>query len=664
MGKEQAGNRSPFRSLIQGLGCLSAALWVLSSATSSFAQNQVRLARADNGKAAETSQPKYVDRVIEGLATESEPDDEAAATQDREGWPRFLRMETRLGTNPYTPNTTSTGVTLAGAVDTPNHGTLSFDLQLLLDDGSNSFTLRQRGLPVDGGWEINNEAGVTTPLAPALMRAPSRVFVPWVATIGATTEWLNRDAGTQWLASIGDVGTTEGYPVSGFHKTTGRLTTLGGQQNIGSWALAGRYARADDVRSIVSNGNTSGDSAQFALRHATQTSSTQGNVVASTIARSGETRTGAWIDSEWRVGSSRYGAGAYRLDRDLDWAGQAMPADIEGIYGKGVWQALRWSADANVDVMRDLSGAHDTGILLSGSGRWLQTRTLNFGAGASLRDYNGRSGTVYADTHWQNDWGQSSLRAEASDYRYERTSRATLDHAWLLSAGWVLNTSLTGGWNKYFDRSGSLWGAAASFVAPIGQSLRLQGSATTEKRDAGGDQSTANLTLLWQLAPRWAVEGNVTYSQGRPDLPHRIDPLAPLPILPTLPYNQTTAYVVLRYFAQAGSSSVPLGGLRGGGGGSIQGVVFFDTNRDGVQQANELGAPGVTIYLEGRYAVRTDSQGRFEFPFVSPGPRTLTVLNETLPLPWEIGDKADVKVDVVVRDTARIAIPVVRRGTE
>jgi hypothetical protein len=58
--------------------------------------------------------------------------------------------------------------------------------------------------------------------------------------------------------------------------------------------------------------------------------------------------------------------------------------------------------------------------------------------------------------------------------------------------------------------------------------------------------------------------------------------------------------------------------------------------------------------------VRTDAQGRFEFPFVASGPRTVTVRNDTLPLPWSVVDDGSVKVDVRLRETTRLSIPVQR----
>ncbi|MCY1367641.1 hypothetical protein D9M69_545850 [compost metagenome] len=117
---------------------------------------------------------------------------------------------------------------------------------------------------------------------------------------------------------------------------------------------------------------------------------------------------------------------------------------------------------------------------------------------------------------------------------------------------------------------------------------------------------------------------------------------------------------MLRYELQAGSRSVPMGGKPSDGGGRIEGTVYFDANRSGTQEASESGVPGVTVYLDNRYAVRTDTQGRFEFPFVASGPRTVTVRNETLPLPWGVVDEGQAKVDVRLRETTRLSLPVQR----
>ena len=154
------------------------------------------------------------------------------------------------------------------------------------------------------------------------------------------------------------------------------------------------------------------------------------------------------------------------------------------------------------------------------------------------------------------------------------------------------------------------------------------------------------------------------YSRGRTREIVSIDPLAPPPDSNLLATNTRSFFLLLRYEDRAGSSIAPLGGPPKTGGGSIEGVVFLDANRSGTQEAGESTAAGVTVFLDGRYAVRTDSQGRFTFPFVAPGPRVITVLNETLPLPWETGDRRRTRIEVAVRETMRVAIPVVRRGAD
>lgn len=122
--------------------------------------------------------------------------------------------------------------------------------------------------------------------------------------------------------------------------------------------------------------------------------------------------------------------------------------------------------------------------------------------------------------------------------------------------------------------------------------------------------------------------------------------------------------MVLRWEERAGSRSAPLGGRPEDGGGRVEGVVYLDHNRNGTQEASELGAAGVTVMLDGRYTVRTDAQGYFEFPLVATGERRIEVLNETLPLPWVASTQAPRNVQIRLRDTARLAIPVVRQGAD
>lgn len=110
-----------------------------------------------------------------------------------------------------------------------------------------------------------------------------------------------------------------------------------------------------------------------------------------------------------------------------------------------------------------------------------------------------------------------------------------------------------------------------------------------------------------------------------------------------------------------GSRDIPLGGRVRDGAGRIEGTVYMDSNSDGVQQAGETGITGAVVYLDGRYPVRTSVNGHFEFPFVVSGVHTLSVQNESLPLPW-VSPEASRSITLEVRDSMQISMPVVRPG--
>jgi hypothetical protein len=632
------------------------------------AAGQVRLVADSRGAREAPSPPPYEDRIIEGLGSGQADETREEAAYDRDGWPRFLRLETRLGTQPNGGQRQSVGLNASGVLDTPNHGTLSIDANLAPSEGRSAVTVRQRGLPMDGGWTVNNEIGVITPLAPGIMRLASRVFVPSFVTLGAGTEWLHAQSQTVMMASSGEPGRLQGYPVSGFEAFAGNITSLGGQSGFGDWSVAARHSRADGITRIDVPTRPSdyidSDSTNVAVREASGNHSVQANFVETRTSEVAGARRGVWVDGEWKPSSSTYGWGFYRLDPDLSWSGQTMAADIEGAYARGSWRTRQWSADSSVDVLRSVSKPESTGILVTATGRWRYSQTLSLGAGGSARRYNGSAGSGFADMRWQNDLGSTGIRAEFNDGSGANTQRLTLDHTWLLPVGSSLATSLSGGRESGAASSGSLWGASVSFSVPVMSDATFTGNATTERQAGGTQYTSSNLSLVWRLSTRWALEGNYVYSIGRQRETLPVDPLAPGPERLTTTTGTRSLFLLLRYEDSAGSRTVPLGGPSQGGGGRIEGVVFLDGNRNGKQEAGELGAAGVTVFLDGRYAVRTDSHGRFEFPFVAAGNRTLTVLNETLPLPWVAGEQGETRIEIRVRETASVVIPVVRRGAD
>jgi hypothetical protein len=626
------------------------------------------------------AQPAYVDRVIEGLPP-APAEDDGGYQYDRAGWPRFLRLETRLGTQPFDESRRARiGYGIYGLLETPNHGAISIDGTYTPRESSGTLTLRQRGLPLANGWVANHELGVINGPTPSILRLPTRVFLPSAILQGASAEWENPGNGLQLQASAGEPGRLAFLPATGFQKLPGQRTSVGGQWRLNAqasdplglspqgWTLAMRHEDARGVSNLDVPTQPSdlinANSTLLALRNEGAEHRVQGQVVSTQASNVSGTRSGFWVDGEWDDGPRQHGVGVYRLEPDLSWAQLPLANDIMGTYLRSSWRTRQWSAEGSVDWLRSISGRAGDGIFATVSGRWRLGRGNSVGGGMTVRRFDGNAWSSYGDWRFENGWGTSGLRLDLAGGATQAVSRQlTWDQEWDVPQGWAWSTSLGAGQYNPQATSGlpteTLWSVATSVSAPISSTASLRGNFNTEYSDSGERRHSLNLGALWRIDPRWSLEGNYNRTVGRTRQNVSLDPLAP-PLPLVNPASDRSFYAVLRYELQAGSRSVPLGGRPSDGGGRIEGTVYFDANRSGTQEASETGAPGVTVYLDNRYAVRTDSQGRFEFPFVASGPRTLSVRNDTLPLPWAVVDQGQVKVDVRIRENVTLSIPVQR----
>lgn len=617
----------------------------------------------------------YVDRVIENLPPEPREDGDAYP-YEREGMPRFLRLETRLGTQPFDQTqSTRIGYGIYGLLETLNHGTLSIDGTYAPRGNNGTLTLRQAAMPLADGWLINNELGVINAPAPDITRLPARIYLPSAILQGLSSELVNPERGLQLQAATGEPGRLDFQPANGFRSLPGRRTALGGQWRLNAsgadtlsrqgWTAALRHEDARGV-SVLDNPQQPTDivdanSTLLALRHEGAEHRIQGQLISTQASNLSGARNGFWLDSEWEEGPRRHGVGAYRLETDLTWASQPLANDIVGAYLRTSWATRQWSAEGSVDWLDSISGRSGSGYFATGSARWRINRDHTLGAGAAVRRFSGDAWSTYGDWRFQNGWGTSGLRLEFTGGQ-DQTATRTLrwDQEWMVPQGWAVSTSLGA---TAFSASRDLpaettWNGALSVSAPLSSRAGLRGNYNTERGSAGQTRESLNLGVNWRINTRWSLEGNYTRSSGRSRFNPSLDPLAPLDVV--VPDSDRSFYAVLRYEFQAGSRNVPLGGKSSDGGGRIEGQVYFDANRSGTQEASETGVPNVTVVLDNRYTVRTDNQGRFEFPFVASGPRTVTVRPETLPLPWNVVDEGQTRVDVRLREGVTLALPVQR----
>lgn len=633
------------------------------------------LALAGGPAPAQDAEP-YVDRVIEGLAPLADEND-GADSYDRSGWPRYLRLETRLGTLSFDESRRArVAYALDGLIETPNHGVLSVDGSISPRPRQQTLTLRQRDLPLPGGWSGEHGLGIVNAPATGLAREPSRVSLPVTLLRGLSGEWTHTGRGLQLLAAGGEPGQLTSQPTTGFRGLGGRRTVAGAQwrspgaraQEPDGWSLALQHERATDALSPVTAGNPAGRSDAAASHLALRRESPDHRHQAQFLhARTGadadadaRTARGLWIDSEWDDGPRQHGLSAYRLEPGLSWATEAMPNDIEGVTLRSQWRTRQWSAEASYDRLRSISGRVGDGSYAATSARWRIDRDNQFNVGAAVRRFDGNAWNGYADWRRSGDWGQSGLRLELAGGTNAQGPVRTLSHDqdWAMPEGWALSTTL--GLGRYAATAGDdgFWNAAMALRAPVGQGADLRGQFALERRQNGQRRHSLNLGGQWRLDRHWRLSGQFIRTLGQVPLRRPLDPLAPVVTESTLGTSDRSFLIVLSYETDAGSRSVPLGGRPLEGGGRIEGIVYFDANASGTQDASETGVPGASVALDNRYVVRTDAQGRFSFPFVGAGPRTVSVRNETLPLPWTVGDDGQVKIDVRLRETTSLSLPV------
>lgn len=623
-----------------------------------------------------SAEAPYVDRVLDDLPPES-LDDGGTPAYDATGWPRFLRLETRLGTEPFdTSRRTRAGFAVYGLLETPNHGALSIEGSHSPHSGRGTLTLRQRGLPLGNGWSANHEAGVLNSPLPPVSRLPSRVYLPSALLQGVSGEWVRNDGTWQWRAASGEPGRLDGQPSSVWRGGAGRRHSAGlqwspdplpaGVQDLHppGWTFAAQVESARGVALVddpLPGDRFDADGALLVARHATGQRHVQAQWLQADGGRPGGRRQGLWVDAEWDDGPRRHGAGLYRLDPELHWAGQPMAGDAQGLYVRSGWRSRQWSAEGSFDWLQSISGDSTAGFFATLSGRRRLGPGSQLGAGMALRDFDGRAWTAYTDWRHDNAWGgNSGWRLDLSGGQNEaREHRLSYDQDWRVPQGWNLATTLAlGRVSAFGDQTAqNLWGAALSLNAPIGSRANLRASLDTEQRTGGEQRYSANVGATWRIDPRWSLDAQFNRSLGE-SRSVSLDPLAPPPTL--LATTDRSFYAVLRYERQAGSRLAPLGGRAQDGGGRIEGVIYLDANRSGTREANEQGAGGVTVLLDNRYAVRTDPQGRFDFPFVATGTHTVSVRNDTLPLPWNVVDDGQVKTEVRLREQTRLNIPVQR----
>jgi hypothetical protein len=666
-------------------GIFTAALLALASGAAVGADTgqSAKAVPATNGAAG----PDYADRLIDGGALELDSWSGDIPTRDSSGWPRGLRMD---GIYSYVSgagrSSSNAGFGFSAMLATPLYGTWSIDGVLnqqanqsngvwvgpagqTLDSNETTslLTVWQRDVPFDDGWRASNGLGMLNTTAMDLARIQPRWVLAASPMVGVSTEWRSPFGG-QLNASIGEPGTFTGTYVPGFRRLGGQVATLGGQWVIDrNWVAGAQYVGAKDVTSAW---QPPGLDATFSTRSGLAAAGYsdgphrfQVNLLESGNNVSGR-HLGAWADALVIDGRYAHSFGAFHMGEDLAWANQPVGINARGAYYRINYASRQWLWDAYVDYSAPLSNdAIATTTFTSGSVRRQWSRDLGFGGGGSARfsQTNAWSGFVYMENQHPLVINRTQLSTGRNSDRSEAVLSAS--QTWSMPAGSRFSTTVAGGRYENGLASSNQFALAASGggdLAPnVGLDLNLQWISATG--EAQPTTLSGNLSLTWRFLPQLAliVNGYRSQSRSRTEFSPLTSPSvqSPLDSVPNLVQaNERGAYVILRYETRAGSMVAPLGGVTGGGAGTISGVVYLDGNEDNRFTALEQGVPNVTVILDGRFSIRTDANGRFEFPMVAAGRHVLTVMPDNVPLAWHLPNDGRSEVEVPVRGSVNVDI--------
>ncbi len=613
----------------------------------------------------------YEDRLIDGGNLTPDIGDDTAGGNDPEGWPRAFRMQvatSRLTRNDRQIN--ENGVRLGGLLDTPNYGAFSLDANLRSSNndliGSGGLvSLWQRNLPMNGGWMGNNALGVFNSPSVDLARQQYRFFIPTLPTVGAATEWRQQNS-LQLQASIGQPGLLTGIYVPTFEGLGGRVATGGLQWNLSrEWAAAVQAVDVDNARFTIGPtavGTTvSARSWYGGTSWNTPNARAQLNIVGSEL-DGGSDRTGVWLDGGIRDDRLWHSFGGFRLPANLVWGNQPLPSNLEGGYYRAAFQSRQWIVDGGVDYVTPVSGGGSGTLYGIGSVRYQIYTSLGVGGGANVRQGVGDAWSTFSYVDHANPWGLGRVQANFAKDNFQNNSQLTLDQSWNVPSGARLSTSLLLGRENFERFSANRYGVAVYGGGQLRSNLSVDVNARWDEAfgQSASQNILANAALNWNVASGWLASASFYENRNTGRQPLVVTSPIPEPFPIYQRFNDRGLFLSVRYDWQAGTPIVPLGGAPGTGSGIVAGVLFLDANDNGRLDAGEGGAANVTILLDGRFTVRTDAQGRFEFPSVAVGKHVVTIVPDNLPLPWAAPAEGRLDVEVGVRERTRTEIPIRR----
>ena len=620
--------------------------------------------------------PAYVDQLID--ASGAEPDRSGSAPLDEGSEPygrRSLAIDLR---NEWHDSDTrriwERGIGINYRRETAAWGELGIEADLrsaqTRDRGASDeslggkVTLYQYRMPVGGAWLADNMAGVLRSIPPNMVGSGFRVNLPAPLMWGAASTLYSGD--TRFYAQGGRVAHLTGFSTQEVGLEESRAAILGAERQVTPWLRLGGQAntfKLDDTSSWQSSAVISAELFSPLSKARVKLSALGDD----------EGRKGFWIQGEAYQGFFHHHFGGYQFDRDVVYSAVPIANDERLIYWRTDYRTQRLSSSIAIDASqtnldRDPSRAGRDALAAFGSMNLRVSRTLTVGGSLNLRHEDPRTALAEAkDADAETAFVRVTTAMGTASFDLSRTGERgaglpnthsfvlAWNHEWPVAAGVNITTSLSRS-NEVGvqgDTKRTVMGVTLRSAPVTGVYLDLSlVRARIDREAARDDNFNASFGATWQFLPAWQAQLVGLWNTIETSAADASNPS----------FRDRSVQLVLRYQRSRGLPIIPLGARQPGtaGSGRIYGRVFFDENDDGIRQPTERPAQRVTLFLDGRFPVSTDMDGRFEFALVTAGPHTIRVGTETIPLPWGLADEGGIPVAVPVRGDAVVEIPLKR----
>ena len=620
----------------------------------------------------------YVDRLInENVAPEElvAPSEEAEAAgtgrhQTVVEYKLYSRNQTALGAS------LEQGVGLRWRQETLNYGVLDLDAVLRnfspapndpLQQSNTTrdrITLNQFGFPVKGRWQMDNSLGFIRGSANPLVSNSFRLYLPSSLLEGVSSRVYDTDS--ELRVTYGGVGKLNGIATQQFDRESGELAGIGYSRKLrDGWTAAAQLYDLHGNDTIPDH-----QSLAWVAQYEQPDLSRRYQLHGLTDSKKNY---GLWLDGEERVQSWQHRFGAYYLQPNLLWTDATVSADQEGFYIRSDQFMLRHNLSAGVEynetnVDNDPTRSGTRNVLGFVSGYRRLNKDTSTGGNLTVTDSEPKfllPGVESSQTYSANvnltrafPFGLSRFQVSHSQIVASLTpghqNGITWDHDWIQSNRLQFTTTLQFSRENRAGIDSERTVTGALFRNALSSDFSWDGSVLLTNVNGDPNQrqfnTNASLGAAWGFFTNWLARLQLIWN--------RIDNTLPGISVST---HDNSLLFTLRYELSGGSPLVQVGKQTGSvGSGRIVGRVFFDENGDGVRQPTERGAPGVTVYLDGRFAQSTDSEGRFEFAPTPTGDHTVSVVLENVPLPWGLLEESPRKISVPLRGEGLIEIPLIR----